>query len=276
VHRALLATRSTFFEGACRNGFKEAATGIIDLTEDDAEAVEHMVHCKCERSTSPYDDDANRVLDFYHLDYLNNITKPLSRRSSQRSNRSSSPRTSRFPRKNLPKKLNFAMDEDPLLALLAATNNSMPLTPPADEPAFQNFDTSTKLPDTPMADQFDDDDLESVQSEVEFDTERGQLVTHAKVYAIAEKYVPLFVNFPLSSFSLVMHNSLPNSFHLRLQIYLSMAAMCCIAGGLKHRSGRRFASPACLHTQSQRAVHQTSCQISAPHAVLSMLLCTIS
>jgi hypothetical protein len=46
VHRALLTTRSSFFEGACRNSFLEAATGVIDLSEDDAEAVEHMVHCK--------------------------------------------------------------------------------------------------------------------------------------------------------------------------------------------------------------------------------------
>lgn len=46
VHRALLATRSSFFEGACRNPFVEAETGVIDLSEDDAEAVEHMVHCK--------------------------------------------------------------------------------------------------------------------------------------------------------------------------------------------------------------------------------------
>lgn len=46
VHRALLAPRSTFFEGACRNPFKESETGIIDLTEDDPEAVEHMVHCE--------------------------------------------------------------------------------------------------------------------------------------------------------------------------------------------------------------------------------------
>jgi hypothetical protein len=46
VHRVLLATRSTFFEGACRGGFQESSTGVIDLTEDDAEAVEHMVHCE--------------------------------------------------------------------------------------------------------------------------------------------------------------------------------------------------------------------------------------
>jgi hypothetical protein len=52
VHRALLATRSSFFEGACRNSFLEAETGIIDLSEDDAEAVEHMVHCKQDKPTS--------------------------------------------------------------------------------------------------------------------------------------------------------------------------------------------------------------------------------
>jgi len=42
----LLATRSTFFEGACRNSFLEAETGVINLSEDDAEAVEHMIHCR--------------------------------------------------------------------------------------------------------------------------------------------------------------------------------------------------------------------------------------
>lgn len=45
VHRALLATRSSFFDGACRNPFVEAQTGVIDLSEDDPEAVEHMVNC---------------------------------------------------------------------------------------------------------------------------------------------------------------------------------------------------------------------------------------
>jgi hypothetical protein len=114
------------------------------------------------------------------MDYLSSNSKSLSRRSSQRSSRSSSPRKSRFSRKSPPKKLN--LEEDP--------------------PTFQNFDASTKMPDTPMADQFEDDDLESEQSEPELDTERTQLVTHAKVYAIAEKYVPPFVTFPLSPFFL--------------------------------------------------------------------------
>lgn len=46
VHRALLASRSTFFDGVCSNPFRESETGVVDLTEDDPQAVEHMVHCK--------------------------------------------------------------------------------------------------------------------------------------------------------------------------------------------------------------------------------------
>jgi hypothetical protein len=163
VHRILLATRSTFFEGACRGGFREAESGVIDLSEDDAEAVEHMIHY------------------FYHMDYLSK--KPLSRRSSQRSsNRPTSLRSRQPP----PSKLILDPTEDPLLALVAA---AMPLTPPPSEPTFPNVDAFAKMPATPMADQFlQDDDLESVHSEPESDIESSHLITHAKVYAIAEKY----------------------------------------------------------------------------------------
>jgi hypothetical protein len=79
--------------------------------------------------------------------------------------------------------------EDPLLATMVANNNFMPLTPPADESSFQNMDASTKMPDTPMADQFVIDELESEQSEPALDDQNSHLVTHAKVYALAEKYV---------------------------------------------------------------------------------------
>lgn len=87
------------------------------------------------------------------------------------------------------KKLNLALLEDPLLASASGFNNSMPLTPPADEAMFQPLDASTKMPRTPITDQFPEEDLESVYSEREPDTEKAHLVTHAKVYAIAEKYV---------------------------------------------------------------------------------------
>lgn len=46
VHRALICSRSGFFDGACSNAFREAQSGLIDLSEDDEEAVEHMVNCK--------------------------------------------------------------------------------------------------------------------------------------------------------------------------------------------------------------------------------------
>ncbi|KAI8938190.1 hypothetical protein NX059_005854 [Plenodomus lindquistii] len=166
VHRALLATRSTFFEGACSNGFREAESGIIDLTEDDAEAVEHMVHY------------------FYHNDYL---TKSISRRSSQRPSRCNSPMALRPMKRSPPRKTNLALLEDPLLAQANATSNA-PITPPADEPRFEDLELSSKIADMPTADRFADDDTDSVGSEPELDISKSHLITHAKMYAIAEKY----------------------------------------------------------------------------------------
>jgi hypothetical protein len=119
------------------------------------------------------------------MDYLK---KTLSRRSSQRSSRPTSPLAS-FSRRGPPRKLDLVLVEDPLLAFMSAASTSMPLTPPADEPTFQNLNASSKFPDTPMADQFAIDELEGEQSELELDVQSAYLVTHAKVYAIAEKYV---------------------------------------------------------------------------------------
>lgn len=95
--------------------------------------------------------------------------------------------------------------EDPLLAQASAASPLMPLTPPAEEESmFQPLDASLKLPDTPMDDQFTDDCTESVISEPEVDVESAHLVTHAKVYAIAEKYVLHFVMLcPCLSFFLI-------------------------------------------------------------------------
>lgn len=168
VHRALLATRSAFFEGACRNGFQEAQSGIIDLSEDDAEAVEHMVHY------------------FYHNDYLN---KPLSRRSSTRSSRSGSSLSPRLStRRSPPRRLSLALSADPLLAQATAVNNA-PMTPPADEPAaFQDLELTSKPFDMPIASEFEEEDVESVGSEPEPAMEKCHLIAHARVYAMAEKY----------------------------------------------------------------------------------------
>lgn len=70
----------------------------------------------------------------------------------------------------------------------AATPSSGPLTPPNERANhFESLDASGKLPDTPMADQDTEDPFESYQMEAEADVEKPHLVTHAKVYAIAEK-----------------------------------------------------------------------------------------
>lgn len=181
VHRALLATRSTFFQGACRNGFREAETGVINLTEDDAEAVEHMIHCKLRLPRYWYE-VLTFYTDFYHMDYL---TTSRSRRSSRRLSRPASP-----PLRNskcaAPKKLNFAAFEDPLLASIA--RDSMPATPPADQTEFPVMDEFAKQPASPIADEFDEDEEVLDDSESEVDVQQAaHLITHAKVYAIAEK-----------------------------------------------------------------------------------------
>ena len=48
VHRAIVCSRSGFFDGACSNAFAEAYSGVIDLSEDDEEAVEQMIRCTFE------------------------------------------------------------------------------------------------------------------------------------------------------------------------------------------------------------------------------------
>ncbi|CAH0019873.1 unnamed protein product [Clonostachys rhizophaga] len=60
VHRALVCSRSSFFEAACRNSFKEAETGEISLPDDDPVAVKMMIRY------------------FYFLDYSPPETKPSS------------------------------------------------------------------------------------------------------------------------------------------------------------------------------------------------------
>lgn len=125
------------------------------------------------------------VSDFYHLDYL---TKPLSRRSSQRSAQSTSPRTSRFPARRPGKKLNLALVEDPLLAMLSSATPASPTISRTEQPGNEDtLDVPAKLPDTPMQDQFMDDPFEYVYAEPKADVDNSHLVTHAKVYAIAEK-----------------------------------------------------------------------------------------
>jgi hypothetical protein len=143
------------------------------------------------------------------------------------------------------------------------------------EPMFQNIDASTKLPDTPMADQFfEDDDLESEQSETEFDMETTHLVTHAKVYAIAEKYVLPFVIVFFSTFCLNAVCGLRGCFICACSSTFHGWGVQRMAR-FKHRQTPRFASLAlCL-------ANHTSC--CTPHCTFAytalssvFFLCTIS
>ena len=116
-------------------------------------------------------------------------------------------------RRGPPKKLNMAVLDDPLLAQMAAAS---PLTPPAEETLFQPLDASLKLPDTPMAEQFADEYLESVATEPEDNVESAHLVTHAKVYAIAEKYVCPSVILAPSLFAFLLDHALATSLCCRV------------------------------------------------------------
>jgi hypothetical protein len=178
---------------------------------------------------------------FYHMDYLSK--KPLSRRSSQRSsNRPTSLRSRQPP----PSKLILDPTEDPLLALVAA---AMPLTPPPSEPTFPNVDAFAKMPATPMADQFlQDDDLESVHSEPESDIESSHLITHAKVYAIAEKYVPLCSEFYLPFFFFFF--------------FFSLYPSPCLAGWLPSASAELVPVMPCIARRLQMPTNPAICVTS--------------
>lgn len=171
VHRAIICSRSGFFDGAVSHPFRESITGEIDLSEDEPEAVEHMVNY------------------FYHLDYLK--TKRSSRSSRASSSASSRPVS---PIVRRPKKLNLALVEDPLLA--AAASNTLnvqtygvpapsnPMTPPDER-----HDPFAKVvPYSPVRHTTDEDAFDYSSYEQEPDVQKPYLMTHTKVYAIAEKY----------------------------------------------------------------------------------------
>ncbi|KAI9657325.1 MAG: hypothetical protein M1821_003005 [Bathelium mastoideum] len=169
VHKAIVCSRSGFFEGACSHPFKETSTGVIDLSEDEEEPVKHMIDY------------------FYHLDYLTQ-SKPrasscfVHRRISQDKRR----RASSI-------KQNLAMIEDPLLAC-AATNpasqamSNLPLTPPEDDSDYKQLHFSPKLPSSPESLPEEGDDIAFEPLEPVQATKEPNMVLHAKVYAIADKY----------------------------------------------------------------------------------------
>lgn len=64
VHRSVLCPRSTFFANACKEGFREGVSHVIELKEDDPALLrEFLVACY----TCSYDDSAGREnqLDFH-------------------------------------------------------------------------------------------------------------------------------------------------------------------------------------------------------------------
>ncbi len=138
VHRAIICSRSGFFDGACSNPFRESQTGIIDLSEDDPEAVEHMVNCKVPWTMNLCFTKLTSLADFYKLDYL---SVPKARRRASNASSSSavmspiSPRSQPISPIFKKGKLNLAFVEDPLLATAAANSTigaRNPLTPPDD------------------------------------------------------------------------------------------------------------------------------------------------
>lgn len=88
-----------------------------------------------------------------------------------------------------PQRISLSFFEDPLLATANATDKSLPLTPPLEEPTSGVIDTSTKFFDMKEANHSSHHEFGLKQSEPDLDLDKVHLVTHAKVYAIAEKYV---------------------------------------------------------------------------------------
>lgn len=162
VHKAIVCSRSGFFDGACSHQFREAETGVIDLSEDDAEAVEQMIHF------------------LYYLDYLNET--PGQRPSAMFRHRAHSHSN------RAPKKIDFTQIEDPLLAQ-AGFYVSQPLCPAerndwADKPLQSPLRNRADSPH-----QYDQQDSDAQSQESEEDTEQeSHLVLHAQVYALGEKY----------------------------------------------------------------------------------------
>ncbi|EGP89096.1 unnamed protein product [Zymoseptoria tritici ST99CH_1A5] len=166
VHRAIVCSRSGFFDGACSHAFREAKTGVIDLSEDDEDAVEHMIHY------------------FYHLDYLN---EPAEQAASAMFRH----RAYSDLRKKPSKKIDFSQIEDPLLAQAGYYPISKVSTP-KDTAASTDFSRKSSRSPTkgrsftpPLQ-----SDHGSEDEEAEDDTTEAQshLILHTQVYALAEKY----------------------------------------------------------------------------------------
>ncbi len=188
VHRAILCSRSGFFDGACGSEFAEADSRVIDLSEDDEEAVNLMIHCKFGEDKFTCS-SAHCWPVFYHLDYLNEPEQP---RATVFRHRALSD-----ARRKPPQKLDLSLVCDPLMAVAGFYTPDTPVspvTPPKD--GSESLDSSTKVPrspirrraQTPPFIQDGESDDESYDEEEDLPEDQANLVIHARVYALAEKY----------------------------------------------------------------------------------------
>ncbi|KAH9826499.1 BTB/POZ domain [Teratosphaeria destructans] len=170
VHRAIVCSRSGFFDGACSNAFREMENRTIDLSEDDEDAVDQMIHF------------------FYYLDYDIAPEQPVATLFRHRADGDA--------RRKLPKKLDMSMIHDPLLEAIGAYRTQSPITPPAS--AYENRPVEvpgkgvrppvTARAHTPPLDEsgaayepYDHEEAETPEDET-------HLLLHARVYSLAEKY----------------------------------------------------------------------------------------
>lgn len=173
VHKAIVCSRSGFFDGACSHQFREATSGVIDLSEDDEDAVEQMVHY------------------FYYLDYLND--EAGQQPASMFRHRAYSDQRARAA-----KKLDLSQIEDPLLAQAGFYRAPQtPATPPGSSHGERSsLDMPDKKPRSPVRaragtpplevdegseEEYDEEEYESTETE-------SHLLLHTRVYALAEKY----------------------------------------------------------------------------------------
>ncbi|KAM0718483.1 hypothetical protein Q7P37_005553 [Cladosporium fusiforme] len=193
VHKAILCSRSGFFDGACSGRFREADTGVIDLSEDDEDAVDQMIHCKSTHSTMQ---DALAT-------YLQQLAEQ---------------------RRRLPKKFNISQIEDPLLSQAGycapEPQVASPVSPPdsaisinTDVSQFKNKTKSPRSPRSPARNRQQQSpyeseassDYESYDEDEEVGEEESHLLMHTRVYALAEKYdIPCLKQLAQSKFEMAM------------------------------------------------------------------------
>ncbi|KAK6439381.1 hypothetical protein LTR95_004411 [Oleoguttula sp. CCFEE 5521] len=200
VHKAIVCSRSGFFDGACSGTFREAGTGIVDLGDEDEEAVEQMIQF------------------FYHLDYCNEPVQPAAAVFRHRALSNA--------RRQLPKKFDLSQIEDPLLSMAGycAPKPELPLSPPETpySPSSSNetsYFSKGKRPRSPRTSvSFVGQQTPPLETEEEcececYDEEEGEdvgeedsyLLLHTRVYALAEKFdIPSLKQLAQQKFEIAM------------------------------------------------------------------------